>query len=389
MKTKLILAFASSLLFAGCMSISEQEKSNTLEGQHDDNFNVQSADDLFSILEEIRRDEKLAGLTAAIVSDSQVLAIGAAGERMKSSKDWITLSDIFYVGSNHKSMTAVLSGILVDRGIISWDSTMEEVFPELDSKMNEQMKTVSLEHLLSHRSGIPRNYFVKSSDKLEGSPLERRYNLVKGSSVISPEFKPGQGVLYSNTGYNVAGAMLERKTGKPIEALFDEYVLSPLGLSSYGFGRRPKNGQPLGHHFLTGQTWNPPFFPAREPEFSEYISGSGAYCDTIDFSKYAIFLLTSLRGESPLLREETSDYMYYRPGKRALGLGAYPKYTHFSHRGAHADFWCDMHFYPKKNIGIIIFTNEGNAKRVSRAFAQVRLKLMEIAEENHNKAEQF
>ncbi len=387
MKIEQLFTFVSLLFFSGCVSISEQEGSNTLRKQLDDSLSAQSVDDLFPILEEIRRNEKLAGLTAAVVSDAQLLAIGAAGERKKGSKDWITLNDLFYVGSNHKSMTSVLAGILVDRGIISWDSTMEEVFPELASTMNEQMKAVSLEHLLGHRSGIPRNYFVESSDKLEGSPLERRYNLVKGSSVINPEFEPGEGWLYSNTGYNVAGAMLERKTGKPIEELFNEHVLSPLDLSSYGFGRRPKNGQPLGHHFLTGQTWNLPFFPAREPEYTEYISGSGAYCNTVDFSRYAIFLLSSIKGEGQLLKKETSDYMYHVSNNK-FGLGRDANRTHYQHRGATSDFWCDMHFYPDINIGIIIFTNEGNAKRVNRAFAQTRQKLIELAKK-YNRVDQL
>ena len=77
--------------------------------------------------------------------------------------------------------------------------------------------------------------------------------------VRPPEFAPGSRFTYSNAGYVIAGAVLERVAGKPWEQVVREDLLAPLGIRSAGFGAPGEAGaddQPRGHE-RRGEAWVP------------------------------------------------------------------------------------------------------------------------------------
>ena len=76
--------------------------------------------------------------------------------------------------------------------------------------------------------------------------------------------KPGHSIFYSNSGYLIAGAMLEKIMGKPFEQLLTEEIFSPMGLHTAGFGPPVKfdsKSQPVGHSGFF-RTVHPGDFPA-------------------------------------------------------------------------------------------------------------------------------
>ena len=194
--------------------------------------------DLAELLNSIRLEERLPGLAAAIIVDGQLHSAAAVGVRETGTKNWLTVNDKFLIGSCAKAFTATTAAILVEEGRLNWETTLRDVFPDLD--MLPEYENLTVEQLLSHRAGLPKNLKEgKASwlidyefDKRRGSSQEilRLQYLEKTlqSKLINP---PGQVIHYSNSGYLIVGSILEKISGQTYEDLRmvgEDYVLMPM-----------------------------------------------------------------------------------------------------------------------------------------------------------------
>jgi CubicO group peptidase (beta-lactamase class C family) len=137
--------------------------------------------------------------------------------------------------------------------------------------------------LLSHTSGIPSDTeahekLIKQSFTLEKRNLDELCYWVIQQLVSQPlQSKPGTQFAYANMGYMLAGAMLERVTGRTWEELIVERVFEPLGLKSAGLGPQSTLGRvdaPLGHEARDGQVH--PHAADRVLDAMLGVGGSGA-----------------------------------------------------------------------------------------------------------------
>jgi CubicO group peptidase (beta-lactamase class C family) len=173
--------------------------------------------DLAELLNSIRLEEGLPGLAAAIIIDNKLHSAAAVGVRETGTENWLTVIDKFMIGSCTKAFTATLAAILVEEGRLSWQTTIRDAFPNLN--MLPEYENITIQQLLSHRVGLPTNLKEgKASwlidyefDEKRGSAPEtlRLQYLEKTvqNKLISP---PGQVIHYSNSGYILASAILEK-----------------------------------------------------------------------------------------------------------------------------------------------------------------------------------
>src|SRR5690606_26229835 len=82
---------------------------------------------LNSYVEAVRTEYGLPALAAAVVKEGKVIAAAATGTRVYGQDIPVTIDDRFHLGSNTKSMTATLAGMLVEEGKLSWDSNVGDV----------------------------------------------------------------------------------------------------------------------------------------------------------------------------------------------------------------------------------------------------------------------
>ena len=162
---------------------------------------------------------ELPALAAAVVQDGKIIASGAVGTRRAGAAMTVTLNDRFHIGSDTKAMTALLAAMLVEEKKLRWDSTVAEVFPELAAAMTPGLRRVTLEQLLSHTSGVPADN--RAVEKLVGKSLTQTGNLDEIRLWLVQQWvkqplaaKPGAKFMYANMNYVLAGAMLDRLTGK-------------------------------------------------------------------------------------------------------------------------------------------------------------------------------
>ncbi len=137
------------------------------------------------------------------------------------------------VGSLSKHITAALILMLVEEGQINLEDELVDYFPEY-----EQWRGVTVDYLLSHRSGIaPYLFSSKGIKKTALSLFNSRTRIWKPKELIEGVvnepmlFAPGEKSAYNNTNYVLLGMIAEKATGESAEVLLDRYIFTPLGMN--------------------------------------------------------------------------------------------------------------------------------------------------------------
>jgi CubicO group peptidase (beta-lactamase class C family) len=155
---------------------------------------VERADPVSQMLETVRVKHHLPALAAAVVVNGKLVMTNAVGFRKNGGPEKVTADDQFHLGSVTKSMTATVAAMLVERGKMSWTTTIGEIFPELKSEMHPDYLGVTLEQLLSQRSGAPGDPPAdvwRDAWAATGTAAEQRLAFIKGVLAREPEAKPG------------------------------------------------------------------------------------------------------------------------------------------------------------------------------------------------------
>jgi CubicO group peptidase (beta-lactamase class C family) len=212
-------------------------------------------------LEPYLKEFGLPAIAAAVFKDGLVIAAGACGTRRAGQDIPVEIADRFHLGSDTKAFTSLLAGQFVAQGKLRWNSTLAEVFPELKSEMNSEFAEITLQELLSHSSGLGADGpglidLLSRSYQQDGNMDEVRYWMVRETASKPLDHARGSTFAYSNLGYTIAGAILERTGGKSWEELVEERIIGPMGLQSAGFGPQASLGKvdaPLGHLLVNGK----------------------------------------------------------------------------------------------------------------------------------------
>lgn len=309
-----------------------------------------------------RRD--LPAMAGAIVTGHGLQVLGAVGVRKRGTDVAVTTNDLWHLGSDTKAMTATLAARLVERGKLKWDSTVSEVFPELAPDFDPGFKEVTLRHLLAHRAGVVPNLNWARIAR-EGTLQEQRLEAVKEGLSRKPLSTPGSTYLYSNLGYVIAGAMIERVTGRPWEESMRREIFVPLKMPSAGFGGLGTPGeidQPWGH--LKGGKPVKDHGPAVDNPPVLGPAGT-VHCTLQDWAKFIADQLRGLRGEPGLLQPESYQVLA-KPsfgGDYALGWLAVERAwgggTVLNHCGCNTMYYANAWLAPARDFAVLVCANQG------------------------------
>ena len=260
-------------------------------------------------------------------------------------------------------MTATLAAIFVQRGQLHWTSTLGEVFPE-KHKMHHHFREVTLQQLLVHRSGAPAN--GASYGPKDAGVREQRLAYLDLVVTKTPMAEPGTRFEYSNAGYIIAGAMLERVMDRPWEEMMRREIFEPLDMRSAGFGPPSKSNdtdQPCGHIFTQGQ------FKPRYGDNPRALGPAGTvHCSLSDYLKFADFHASGGRRPAGLLSEELVGHLQAPwPGQEyACGWGvlqrSWAKGVALTHNGSNTMNYFTVWIAPQLGLSMAIASNSAGGK---------------------------
>lgn len=153
------------------------------------------------------------------------LVEAATGVVFKDTGLATTADSLFQIGSVSKVWTATLVLQLVDEGLLDLDAPIIEVLPELRLGDPDVAKLVTMRHLLTHTSGIDGDVFT---DTGRGDDCLEKY--VDGLAEVGQNHPLGATWSYCNSGFSLAGRVIEKVTGKTWDQVLRERILVPLGL---------------------------------------------------------------------------------------------------------------------------------------------------------------
>lgn len=209
-----------------------------------------ASDTLPATLKAAMNGSRIPAVGALIIRDGKVAEQAVRGVRRNDGKAAVDADDVWLIGSTGKVMTVAMIARLVERGVLAWDTPLENMLPELAAGMRAEYRKATLVQLLSHQSGLPRD--IKDTAVLEKyfadtrSTKEQRLAYITAALKEAPEVVKDSPFSYSNTGFLVATAIAEKASGQSYEALMKKEVFEPLGMRRVGFGDTGA-GQNRGH----------------------------------------------------------------------------------------------------------------------------------------------
>jgi CubicO group peptidase (beta-lactamase class C family) len=320
--------------------------------------------ELIALLEPLRQKHELPALAAAVVTSRGLESLAATGYRRRDRAVPVTTNDLWHLGSNTKALTATLAGRLVERGLLNWDTRVAEVFPDLAGDFHPDFQPLTLRHLLSHRAGVAANLDWGRLART-GTVSEQRLTALKQGLAARPVHPPGSRCLYSNLGYVMAGALLERVTGRTWEELMRTEVFEPLGMTRAGFGGVGTPGeldQPWGHR----QGGRPA--PANGPEADNppVLGPAGTvHCPLADWARFVADHLRGLRGQPGLLQPATYRELATAVGDGEYGLGwvvtrrDWAGGLALNHCGCNTLFFANVWLAPERDFAVLVVANQG------------------------------
>jgi D-alanyl-D-alanine carboxypeptidase len=189
------------------------------------------------------RDLGVTGVHARVVTHDGEHIVAASGVADRATNEPVNPDGYFRIASATKTFTATVVLQLAGEGKLSLEDTVEQHLPGVVAGNGNDGRRITIRQLLQHTSGIRDNYpEVTTAEEFE----RQRDDLLTPEETVAramrqrPHFAPGEGWAYSNTGYVLAGMVIQEVTGRPWHEEVNRRILRPLGLTdTYWPGTSP------------------------------------------------------------------------------------------------------------------------------------------------------
>lgn len=208
-----------------------------------------------AIAQAIEEAAARAPLTHAVLVEQRGQLLGEAyfTAEDKPSGDWVARSVAFDADTLHdmrsisKSVVALLVGIAHGQGKLDTERPVMDWFPEHAALATPQRQAIRLQHLLTMTAGLEWNETAVSYANLNNSETRMAMSLDPVAYVLSREMvaEPGRRFEYSGGATLLLAEILERATGRPIDAYAREVLFLPLGIENFTWRRHALWGKPL------------------------------------------------------------------------------------------------------------------------------------------------
>ena len=318
----------------------------------------EALDALGALLQENAEADKFSGVVL-VAKGGKVVFERAAGLADRDKKVAITRDTRFRLGSMNKMFTTVAILQLMEAGKLGLDDPIGKHLTDYPNK--ELAAKATVRHLLTHSGGTGDFFGPEFAEKRLTLRVHDDYLKLFGER--APAFEPGSQRAYSNYGFILLGALIEKLSGMSYYDYVDRKVYAPAGMKRTG--SLPESdeveGRAVGYMKENG-AWvrNDDTLPWRG------MAAGGGYSTAPDLLRFAQALESGKLISKESLRLATSP-----PGLGFFASGEGPVRT-YGHAGGANGMNGDLRIYPELGIVVIALGNVDPpaAERLSDYFAR-------------------
>jgi CubicO group peptidase (beta-lactamase class C family) len=331
---------------------------------------------LAEYIEERMAESGTVGLSVVIANKNGVLWSDGFGYADKENGIAVTPRTLFDLASVSKVFTATAVMQLVEQGKLDLDSPLTTYLPNFEDK-----KTITVRNLLTHHSGIQPDWLKGMLYETRAQQPDNRFvetaQLLRGVEVCWP---PEYVWAYSNLGYSLLGALIDRSS----EGSFYEYmrrnVLSAVGMAESTFDVRPATHEKMSKGYSGGKPV--PHLIERE------VPAGGLVSSAEELGRFMAAYLNP--DDTRLLSPATRESMYIPQNARiprdldfAQGLGwmignqGFEKLgTAVFHNGGEWSANTALTLLPDLGYGIAVLTNSAEGEQITNAITREVIRVM-------------
>ena len=190
-------------------------------------INLKKLEGIKEIVEESIEQKKIPGAVVLVLNQGKIVYKQAFGNKsLYPSTEPMTTDTIFDLASLTKPIATGTSIFkLVEAGKLRLSDKAKLHLPELTEPAWE---TITLEHLLTHTSGLPAGN--ASSDYKEG--ITQSIKKINNLKLLAP---PGERFTYSDIGFIMLGEIVQRTSGRLLDQFSRDEIFLPLGMKETGY----------------------------------------------------------------------------------------------------------------------------------------------------------
>jgi CubicO group peptidase (beta-lactamase class C family) len=296
---------------------------------------------------------QVAGLSVAVVQGRDTLLARAYGLADVENQVPATTGHVFEIASITKEFTAAAVLLLVQDGKVGLDDDITRFLPDAPT----QGRRITIRQLLSHTSGL-----VDVPD-LPGFQALKRRDLPTDSIIALARgepfyFPPGEQMRYSNTGFLLAGQLIEQLSGRPYADFVTERLFRPAGMTD----SRYCDQQALVPHLARGYDFTPTGFrPAEFINLRVPFSAGGLCSTALDLVAWSQALhggrILEPAAYAQMIQPQTvADGHQTRYGL-GLALGTMAGHRVYHHGGDIQGFTSYLAYFPDDSLTIAVLLN--------------------------------
>jgi CubicO group peptidase (beta-lactamase class C family) len=271
----------------------------------------------------------------------------------------------FRLGSITKQFTAMAILILREQGKLKIQDPVGKYLADAP----KAWEGVTIRHLLTHTGGVP-SYTEAADYSKKMSTPETVTTMIARFRDKPLDFKPGEKFHYSNSGYFLLGAIIEKVSGKSYEAFLKEAIFAPLGMKDTGYDHSATilPGRASGYNRRGEELVNAEYLDMSQP----YAAGS-LYSTVLDLAVWDRALrdgkLISKNAYTEMFTPVKGDYAYGWAVKTIKGRKL------IRHGGGINGFVTDFLRYPDQKLCVAVLCNviPVNTGRIGQDLAAIAL----------------
>lgn len=315
--TTAFIALAGSLVSTGLAQTNAQSSRRAEQTQATGFSDAGKAAFSHQLSEAVARGDT-PGVVALVVGPDGVLYAGAAGKLDVAHKIAMPTNTIFNIASMTKPITSVAIMMLVEEGKLKLDDPVSKYLTGFDNlqvitKFNEKDATyetrpakrpMTIRHLLTHTSGIGYAFTNPIEYRLTQATKKNEWELPLLSD-------PGTEWHYSAS-TRVLGMIVEKITGKSLEAYYQERIFKPLGMvdTSYAVPSAKQSRVAMQYRHTKGNLEELPPMPIPSIPTPPFRGDGGLYSTVQDYGRFMRMILNGGHlGSAKILSESSVKLM--------------------------------------------------------------------------------